>query len=145
MVTVNLSHDDTNPRTHTCLSQKVYSKFGFDSANGFDDNQEIQDLSSDEDNVPSSANRQRSQPSRLGPTSTNSASNLSQSATATSAAVQRSSSVSTITSVPSVALNTGTVKPAVLPKRVTRVRVRFSFLAHRGTRYPYRGIAGMYG
>jgi hypothetical protein len=35
-----------------------------------------------------------------------------------------------------VGLNKGAGKPAVLPKRVTRVRVRFSFLAHRGTPLP---------
>jgi hypothetical protein len=32
-----------------------------------------------------------------------------------------------------LAFNTGTVKPAVLPKRVPRVRVRSRFLAHRDT------------
>ena len=39
-------------------------------------------------------------------------------------------------------LNMGVGKPVVFPKRVMWVRVWFSFLAHR---YPYHGIAGMYG
>ena len=41
-----------------------------------------------------------------------------------------------------LALNTGTVKPTVLPKRVTRVRVRFSFLAYRGTPLPVPQYCG---
>ena len=41
-----------------------------------------------------------------------------------------------------IGLNTGAGKPAVLPKQVTRVRVRFSFLAHRGTPLPVLRYCG---
>jgi hypothetical protein len=102
-VTASLSQHDANPRIHTCLSRKVYAKFGFDSPNGF---RETQNLSSDEEDdsdVPSSANHQRSWRLRPDPTAgTSSTSNVSrQPATATSAVPQRSSSISTIASVPS--------------------------------------------
>jgi hypothetical protein len=39
-------------------------------------------------------------------------------------------------------LNTGAGKPAVFPKRVWRVQVRFSFLAHRGTPLPVPRYCG---
>ena len=39
-------------------------------------------------------------------------------------------------------MNTGAGKPAVFPKRVVRVRVRFSFLAHRGTPLPIPRCCG---
>ena len=102
-VTASFSQDNATPRIHTCLSRKVYTKFGIDNAIGFSGDEEVQNSSSDEDNTPSLSDRQH-RSSHLIP-SAGTSSNVSQptitATTTTSSTLQRSSSLSTFSFVPS--------------------------------------------
>ena len=45
---------------------------------------------------------------------------------------------------PPIGFNTGTGKPAVFPKRVTRVRVRYWILAYRGTPCTHTAVSRVF-